>query len=116
MSTTGQLRVSPSYEPSPRRPRICGGFGTTCGHCLRRSWRLSSQGCSRSFDYRPLVRAAKHYPRVAIGAGGGASIYFTPIEKMLTLPFELPVYVTSPLKDGLPGTTLIGAFFTSMNE
>jgi hypothetical protein len=63
----------------------------------------------------PSSALLSSYPRVAIGAGGGAIIYFTPIEKMLTLPLELPVYVTSPLKDGLPGTMLIGALFTSAN-
>ena len=31
------------------------------------------------------------YPRVETGGGGGAIIYFTPIEKMLTLALESPV-------------------------
>jgi hypothetical protein len=31
------------------------------------------------------------YPRVATGAGGSSSLYFTPTEKMLTFAREVPV-------------------------
>ena len=65
---------------------------TSTGHFLQ----TSSRGATVSRWAEPTHVAERHrgpgsYPRVAIGAGGGAIMYFTPIEKMLTLPLELPV-------------------------